>query len=357
MKKKLSILWIMLLPVCLVIFNQCSQSNNSVTLDIDTPPFEQLSDYHFFKGALKDLVPNDGVLPYSLITPLFSDYAKKARFVWMPKGKAASYQDREVVDFPIGTVLIKNFYYDHDFRDASKGRRILETRLLVKRKDKWDALDYVWNEEQTEAELNIVGEEKKVDWINDQGKQMHTTYVIPNKNQCKGCHSVNAVLMPIGPKIRNLNKSIRYPEGEKNQLEKWEEVGYLTGYHKEENIHNRLAQWDDSLSGSIEERAKAYLEMNCGHCHRREGPANTSGLFLMTYEKDPESWGILKSPVAAGRASGNNLYDIVPGKPEASIMPYRMNSTDPEVMMPELGRRLIHTEAVGLIKQWIAGMK
>ncbi len=354
--KKLSIFLILLLSASLILFNQCKTANRSVAVDIDIPPFEQLSDYHFFKGLLKELIPNEGVLPYSLITPLFSDYAKKARFVWMPKGKAAIYQEREVLDFPIGTVLIKNFYYDNNFKDLSKGRRILETRLLVRREEKWDALDYVWNDEQTEAFLNIVGDEKQVDWINDNGAQMHTNYVIPNKNQCKGCHSLNANLMPIGPKIRNLNTSIKYPEGEKNQLEKWSEVGYLKGYIREDNIHNKLAKWDDAKSGSLEERAKAYLEMNCGHCHRREGPANTSGLFLMTYEKDPESWGILKSPVAAGRASGNNLYDIVPGKPDESILPYRMNSTDPEIMMPELGRRLIHKEAVSVIKQWIAEM-
>jgi uncharacterized repeat protein (TIGR03806 family) len=275
----------------------------------------------------------------------------------MPEGTSAKYSKDEVLDFPVGTVLIKNFYYSHDMRDDNKGRRILETRLLVHRKDKWDAVDYIWNDEQTEATLDIVGDDKKVDWVDAHGKEMHTKFMIPNKNQCMGCHSYNSKLLPIGPKVRNLNREFIYPEGRKNQLDKWAEVGYLTGYNKADNVNNKLAKFDDPNSGTVEERAKAYLEVNCSNCHRREGNGNTSGLFLLLSEKNPESWGIMKSPIAAGRASGNFMYDVVPGKPDSSILPFRMNSTDPEIMMPELGRRLIHTEAVALIKQWIAEMK
>ncbi|MDB5227270.1 MAG: hypothetical protein JWN78_1463 [Bacteroidota bacterium] len=355
--KKLTISLFIISFTCLVIFNQCKISNGKVTVDVDAKPFEKLSEYHFFKGNLKDLIPNDKVLPYDLITTLFSDYAKKARFVWMPEGTSAKYNKTAALDFPVGTVLIKNFYYSNDFRDDAKGRKILETRLLVRRKDKWDALDYEWNDDQTEGTLNIVGDDKKVDWINAHGVQNHTNFLIPNKNQCKGCHSFNETLIPIGPKIRNMNRDVIYAEGKKNQLDKWREVGYLTGYNKADNKTNKLAQWDDPTTGTVEERAKAYLEVNCSNCHRKEGPANTSGLYLLLSEKNPESWGVMKSPVAAGRASGNSLYDVVPGKPEESILPYRMNSADPEIMMPELGRRLIHVEAVALIKQWIAEMK
>jgi len=65
----------------------------------------------------------------------------------------------------------------------------------------------------------------------------------------------------------------------------------------------------------------------------------------------------MKSPVAAGKGSGDRMYDIVPGKPEESILTYRMESTDLEAMMPELGRSTVHTEGVALIKEWIASMK
>ncbi|HRH56100.1 MAG TPA: SO2930 family diheme c-type cytochrome [Chitinophagales bacterium] len=355
--KKLSVILFLICVSSLIIFNQCKISNGKVTLDVNAKPFEKLSEYNFFKGTLKDLIPNDRVLPYDLITALFSDYAHKARFVWMPEGTSAKYEKDEVLGFPVGTVLIKNFFYENDETNASKGRKIMETRLLVKRADKWDALDYVWNDEQSEAKLNIVGDSKKVDFINAHGKNMHIDYSVPNKNQCKNCHNLNNVQMPIGPKVRYLNKDFKYADGTKNQLDKWAEIGYLTGYKKEDNFTNKIADAFDEKSGTLEARAKSYLEVNCAHCHRKEGSANTSGLFLLLSEKNPESWGIMKSPVAAGAASGDNLYDIVPGKPDESILVYRMTENDPEIRMPELGRSVQHSEAVELIRKWVAEMK
>lgn len=337
-------------------FCHCKKSN-SVHLKIGVEPFKLLSQYQFFKGDIKRLSPNDDVLPYDLITPLFTDYAHKSRFVWLPKDSIAKYSQSEVLDFPIGTVLIKNFFYPKDFKLPEGERQIMETRLLVREKDKWNALSYVWNDKQDDAVLNIVGANIKVDWQNLDGEAMHTEYIVPNKNQCKGCHSYNAELMPIGPKVRNLNHDFTYSEGKMNQLEKWTANGYLTGYNKAENIENKVADWTDSLGSSLEARAKSYLEINCAHCHRKEGAANTTGLFLLLSDKNKESWGIMKSPVAAGSASGSNLYDIIPNHPEQSILPYRMNSTDPEIMMPELGRRMIHKEAVALISEWIREMK
>lgn len=357
MKKTASILTLICL-LSVLTFNQCKlSSDGKVTLDVNAKPFEKLSQYNFFKGKLKDLLPNENVLPYDLITALFTDYAYKSRFVWMPEGTSAKYEKDEVVDFPVGTVLIKNFYYPNDFRDESKGRKIIETRLLVKREDKWDALDYVWNDAQTDAELNIVGDSKKVSYIDHDGSTKHIDYSVPNKNQCKNCHNLKNVQMPIGPKVRYLNKEFNYVDGKKNQLDKWTEVGYLTGYHKDENLTNKIADAFDEKSGTLEERAKSYLEINCAHCHRREGSANTSGLFLLLSEKDPESWGVMKSPVAAGSASGNNLYDVVPGKPDESILVYRMTDNNPEIRMPELGRSVQHKEAVALVRKWIAEMK
>lgn len=341
----------------LLFFNQCKIGNKAVAMDVAAKPFEKLSDYHFFKGVLKNLEPNDRVLPYDVITALFTDYAHKARFVWMPEGATAKYVKDEVLDFPVGTVLIKNFFYEIDEQNAQKGRRIIETRLLVKRKDKWDALAYVWNDEQTEATLNIVGDSKKVDYTNAKGKAVHIDYTVLNKNECKNCHNLNNVLMPIGPKVRYLNKDYLFADGLKNQLEKWASIGYLTGYNATANATNKIADAFNPMSGTTEHRAKSYLEINCAHCHRREGSANNSGLFLLLSEQNPESWGIMKSPVAAGAASGDNLYDVVPGKPDESILVYRITENDPEVRMPELGRSVTHVEGVELVRQWIAEMK
>ncbi|MEM1121039.1 MAG: SO2930 family diheme c-type cytochrome [Bacteroidota bacterium] len=343
--------------IAILMLTRCSQQ---VVLGVQIPqahqPFEKLSDYQFFAGPLADLQPTNNVLPYDLNSPLFSDYAHKARFVWMPEGKSANYTTDHVLDFPEGAVLIKNFYYQNDENEVAKGKRIMETRLLINRATEWEAIGYIWNEEQTEAYYEVVGDIKEVNWTNEQGKAQFVNYIIPNKNQCKGCHAYDGQQKPIGPKVRNLNKSFAYADGEMNQLKKWASVGYLKGYDTQKN-HPKVAVWDDLSSGDTHERAMAYLDINCGHCHNKKGAANTSGLHLVADNELDMTMGVYKATVSAGAGTGGFQYSIVPNHPEESIMVYRMNSTNPGAMMPEVGRRMVHTEGVALISDWIKNME
>jgi len=342
--------------VCLVLtllFVLLWSCQETTKVSIAEQPHQYLSDYHFFSGSLAQLKPNEGVLPYDLNSPLFTDYAQKARFVWMPEGKKATYQGQKVLDMPEGTVLIKNFYYYNDERKPDKGRKIIETRLLIHQPTGWQAYPYIWNAEQTDAELKVIGGMQEVEWINQAGEKMHTNYIIPNKNQCKGCHFDDHQLTPIGPKAANLNKTYPYTDGAQNQLEKWVDRGYLQKIEKEVPT---LAQWENPSSANLHERAMAYLEINCAHCHNPNGPANTSGLNLMAHQPLGLQLGVYKSPVATGRGSGGRRYSIVPRHPEKSILVYRMQSTDPGAMMPELGRTLVHQEGVALIEEWISAM-
>ena len=337
----------------LFILLSCSPNGD---IDVALKPHEQLSDYQFFVGDIAKLQPNERVLPYELNSPLFSDYAKKSRFVWMPEGTSATYIENKVLDFPEGAVLIKTFYYENDERHAEKGRRLIETRLLVKEKEEWAAHSYIWNEEQSEAYFEVVGAIKDVNWIGADGVAHKIDYIVPNKNQCKGCHYNKGKLEPIGPKVRNLNKDFVYKDGASNQLAKWASLGYLTGY----NAHAaspKLADYRTETSGTLHERAMAYLDINCGHCHNPNGPANTTGLNLVATADLNMALGLWKAPVAAGVGTGGFSYSIVPGKPEISILPYRMASTDPSAMMPELGRRMVHHDGVALIEEWIREMK
>lgn len=341
---------------CAFFLVECqSTSRGEVTINFGEKPFEKLSDYHFFKGNLADLKPNDRVLPYDLNSPLFSDYAHKARFVWMPEGKSASYTTEHVLDFPKETVLIKNFYYENDEQNADKGRRIMETRLLINRESEWEAIGYIWNDEQTEAYYEVIGAIKEVNWTNAKGQHQVNNYIVPNKNQCKGCHAYDAKQKPIGPKVRNLNKNYAYVDGTMNQLDKWASVGYLSGYDSNKK-HPSVAVWDDEKSGNLHERAMAYLDINCGHCHNADGAANTSGLHLVADNALDLTLGVYKATVSAGAGTGGHTYSIVPGNPEESIMVYRMNSTNPGAMMPEVGRQMVHEEGVALISEWIKSM-
>ena len=314
-----------------------------------------LSDYGFFEGNIADLKPKADVIPYDLNSPLFSDYAHKARFIKFPAGAEIQYNTDKVLDLPVGTTIIKNFYYYKDERKPEKGRRIIETRLLVHEEAGWKNIPYVWNDDQSDAYLDVAGETKMVTWKNADGKKQSVEYTTPNVNQCKGCHLRGNDIVPIGPSARQINKSYKYADGTKNQLTKWQELGVLA---KTIDINKapKMAQWEDE-SAPVKDRARGYLDANCGHCHNPDGPANTSGLFLNIHEKDMAKWGVLKAPIAAGRGSGGRLYNIQPGHPEESILVYRMASTDPGVRMPEVGRQMAHTEGVELVKAWIKGME
>jgi uncharacterized repeat protein (TIGR03806 family) len=306
---------------------------------------ENLSDYGFFKGTLKEQIPSDGVVLYTLNSPLFSDYASKLRFVKLPAGQSVAYNPDSVLQFPVGTAIVKTFYYPIDERNPKKGRRLMETRVLLHEAKGWVALPYIWNKEQTDAVLEVAGGSDQVSWIDAAGKKQSFEYQVPNMNQCKGCHERSGEMTPIGPSVRQLNDG--------RQLQHWETAGLIKGLPKDHIP--ALVNYSDA-SASLDDRVKAYLDINCAHCHNPTGPARSSGLYLTWDSKDRTAYGFLKPPVAAGRGSGNLSYDIVPGKPEQSILHYRMASRDPGVMMPELGRQLTHHEGVELVRSWIASL-
>lgn len=317
-------------------------------------PAPKLADYRLFTDA-RGRAPNARLTPYALNTPLFSDYAEKFRFLYLPPGTKAGYRPDGAFDFPVGAALVKTFAYPADFRRPGENVRYLETRLLIRKPSGWVALAYVWNADQTEAVLKRAGARMEASFVDTQGQPRTVDYAVPNQNQCKECHQLDETLEPIGPKARNLNGDFAYAEGPENQLARWSRLGLLAGAPKPAAAP-RAARWDDP-DEPLEARARAYLDANCAHCHNPRAVASNSGLFLGLEEDRPAALGVGKGPVAAGRGSGGLAVGIEPGHPEASILLFRMASNEPGVMMPELGRSLTHEEGVALIRQWIAGME
>ncbi|WP_237066676.1 SO2930 family diheme c-type cytochrome [Microbulbifer guangxiensis] len=378
MRKKL---WgAVLAPLFAAALGGCDAPREQVTVfGRDAVP-EKLSEWHVVEAIDGELSLNDGVIPYDLNTALFTDYAHKLRTVWMPAGTAAQYGD-ENFDYPVGTVITKTFYYpkenggmqaavlrtDDYSRDYVAGKRgealdldnvrLIETRVLVKRADGWQALPYVWNAEQTEAVLEIAGDATRLQLASESGEPTSFTYVVPDANQCAGCHADNhtaKAIQPLGPRARHLNKDYAYAGGSENQLLHWQQIGYLSGLPEFEAIPRNVHFKD--ASASLEERARSYLDINCGHCHNPSGAADTSGLMLHYLEQDRRKLGLCKPPVAAGTGSGNRLFAIVPGEPEKSILNFRVETTNPGAMMPELGRSLEHEEGTALLREWVASM-
>lgn len=291
-------------------------------------------------SAGPELKPNEGVVAYDVNTPLFSDYATKSRTVWMPQGKAAVYRPDGTIDFPVGTIFTKTFSY---------GNCLIETRLLVRMSNGWTGLPYVWSLDQKDAVLDVTAEPLPIHYRHPSGRVYDFEYTIPNVNQCKTCHEMGAAMRPLGATARNLNRALRYSEGVENQLAHWTRIGYLKGAPAP-GVAPKDAVWDDPASGSVESRARAYLDVNCADCHTRGARADESGLFLAASVSRPAEMGVCKAGVNGG-------YDIMPGDPEHSVMIQRMTSLEPKLMMPSLGHSVVHAEGVALVREWIRDMK
>ena len=370
------------LPVLVLLsLAACQRGMSPVAFHADGRP-PKLSDWHVVEVHDGKLELNQGVVPYDLNTPLFTDYAHKLRTIWMPKGTSAKYEPVDTLDFPVGTVISKTFYYpraaDGKFGDVMRNDdysrdfagqgldlahvHLIETRILVHRKDGWAAIPYVWNDAQTEATLARTGAVLPLTLVTTTAEagvpaREDFNYVVPDESQCASCHAqdwIDRKVHPIGPKARHINKDYLYADGEHNQLEHLAEVGYLSGLPALDKVA-RDANWADPKA-PLDARARAYLDINCGHCHNPNGAANTTGLSLIYGTAEDHHLGICKPPTAAGQGTGDHFFDIVPGKPDDSIIPFRLSSTEPGTMMPEIGRSTMHHEGVALIKAWIAAL-
>ena len=293
-----------------------------------------LSAYGFFEDA-RAQQPAARVTPYRLNTPLYSDGADKLRFLYLPDGTPMEADGEGRLDIPGGAARFKTFA----FGEGAERRRS-ETRVLLHRTDGWLALPYLWNEDQTDARLAIAG--ARVDVTTPQGEEI--SYRVPNKNQCKDCHGLDGAVVPIGPKARNLSHE---------WLGEMVAAGRLDMVPQDADT---LPLWEARGGVDLTSAARAYLDVNCAHCHRPGATASNSGRDLRWEQGDPYKLGIGKRPVAAGRGAGGHLFDIVPGSPDSSILTYRMASPEPGVAMPELGKATVDEEGLTIVRRWIEEM-
>ena len=292
---------------------------------------QTLAEYGFFTDAA-GTKPAPGVIPYHLNTPLWSDGAVKARFLYLPTSAKAKASGDGLLDLPIGAALIKSFAF---------GGKLIETRVLLHRAEGWVALPYVWNAEQTEARLALAG--KRIELTTPAGQAI--SYAVPNKNQCKECHGLAGKVTPIGPKAYNLSADWLAGMAKAGKLDRVPQVA------------RRIPLWESRAKAPVTDAARGYLDANCAHCHNPHGAASNSGLNLGWLVSDPYQIGVMKRPVAAGRGSGTYEFDIIPGDPAHSILMFRFASTEGGVAMPELGRESRDPAAEAVIRAWIAGMR
>ncbi|TAJ52693.1 MAG: hypothetical protein EPO48_08220 [Nevskiaceae bacterium] len=380
--------------------------NGKVNFEASGVNCPTLDQYHLFADAEDPTsTPNGGGVPYSLNSKLFSDYAVKYRVAYLPPGTKAVYRDaagdgaNATIVFPSGTIIAKTF----SFADDSKGTETpVETRLLIKRVNskgvaRWDGVPYVWTTDATTgkrvAKLAMGGGSASVSWDHvdvDSGvKHTGSTagYLIPHANQCLSCHSredSEPGAAPIGPKVRFMNKPYA-PESKKvsgqsqhevagkNQIAYWCSKGLMAGCPSDlgvddmkqiatklERVPTYNKPGDSGFTANsaqdVEARARAWLEVNCQHCHNVKGFAASTGFYLDSLRPVDGTYGICKQPTATGQeGKGGRTVDFHPGSSADSIVEHRIGptATTPAARMPPLARSVVDEEGHALVKQWI----
>ncbi len=317
---------------------------------------EKLSEMRLFKatpivnGVMQ---PEVDLVDYHLSTILFSDDAIKSRSFVVPRG-AAKYSEEEVLDFPVGTIFTKSFAFPADFREPEKNLRVIETRLFIHQPTGWEPYPFIWNDAGTEATWSPGGEAIPISFIAPDGGAVSFTYLVPSRNQCIECHHLTSdagdVAVLIGPKARYLNWVADAGSG--NQLEAFAAQGLLTGLPAASNRPRAIDAFNPD-SGSLGERARTYLDINCAHCHRPNATAGiTSALWLNWGNQNTFNYGYCKRPGSAG-AGLSGTFDIQPGDHTMSILWDRMQTTLVGKLMPQIGRALRHDQAADVVAAWI----
>ncbi|MGH7336727.1 MAG: parallel beta-helix domain-containing protein, partial [Myxococcota bacterium] len=378
---------------------------NRAALQFNCP---QLSHYNLFEDSTDPRSgAREGGTRFELTTQLFSDYALKYRFVFLPPDQQATWHEgsaaapNATLGFPVGTVIAKTFAFPNGANEE-----VVETRLLIHRDSPtgpyWEGMAFIWDEDgsgnRTDAHLAIAGGTASVAWnyqdpdpdVDVGGTYAGSTnsYLIPHAQQCGTCHindDKDPGDSPIGAKVRLLNRPMDYGSGPENQLQHWIDAGLISGApaltvdgtsqiatnvqrlprfnvtadtvanHGANIPASEPARLAQMTAAEIDEelRVRGFIETNCAHCHNRDGLAQSTGVFFDTFRRVNLNYGICKSPTTAGSSSGGRNFDIVPGSANDSIVSFRVHSTDASAQMPPIARSVSHNEAVGLLDDWI----
>ena len=323
-----------------------------------TPPAYPmtLSEFGFFEGDMRELIPVDGVIPYDVISTLWADGSGKGRFFVLPEGEQVAFDAQEEWVWPDGSIVIKNFILPLDLRDPDGDYRIVETRLLVRENGDWSSLTYVWNEEETEATRLSIGTTIPYSIIGEDGDVRDELYTVPSVPQCRQCHGRDGASHLLGLVTAQVNMDVDVDGQTVNQISFFESLGVFSNSVPDTTTLDALVNPLDE-EADLEDRARAYLHANCAHCHREGAAAYRSGLVLTYWNEDDYRYGFCKTPVAAGSGTGGRLYAIQPGASDESIVTFRMDSVIPGIKMPELTNRIVDNYGVHLVAAWIDSLE
>lgn len=315
-------------------------------------------------GAFSDLAnltPSDGVIPYGMYESFWSDGAIKKRWLAIPNNGSHNNPDEQIAYeengewvFPEGAVLIKHFELPIDESNPSITKR-LETRFTVMTSTgEIYGLSYKWRADNSDADLLSSSLDENITITTPSGTR-NQTWHYPSRSECLTCHN-DAVGGTLGLRTRYLNNNITYPSTgiNANQLVTFSALGIIPESITDADVAtlpSNASQGDPNAD--LETRARSYLDLNCGYCHR-PGTGNravfdariNTPLYLSNLFTDQlnQSLGIPgEMVIKAGDVSRSVLYQ-------------RLHSNDPAIMMPPLAKGELDEAGSALIAEWIGNL-
>jgi uncharacterized repeat protein (TIGR03806 family) len=311
------------------------------------PPFPAtLSETGLFDD-LDPMMPAPGLIEYDVNSPLWSDGARKRRWIALPGLQTIGFDAAGAWTFPVGTALVKHF--EIDTAPATVLR--LETRVLIHHADGWQGYTYRWREDGTDADLLADAATADFTVTGGAGGEEDRTWYFPSRTDCLRCHT-EAAGRVLGVRAAQLNRTFDYPMVEDNQLRSWNHIGLFAGNIGNAGAYPALADPLDQAA-DIDERARSYLEANCAMCHLPGGPA-PGGLDLRA-ETPLAGMNAVGVPPSGGDLGIAGARIIREGDREASVLWERLRRLD-ATRMPPLASLEADGEAIDLIGDWIDGL-
>jgi uncharacterized repeat protein (TIGR03806 family) len=298
------------------------------------------------------LIPNAGLIAYDVNAPLWSDSATKQRWIGIPDNTKVEVQKDGTLLLPVGSVIVKQFYLD---TGATTPTRV-ELRVLIHEKHGWAGYTYRWNAAQTDADLVYDGAQQtfKVKDSSVSGGFRNQTWNYPASSDCMACHT-DAGDWALSIRYNQLNREFQYSKVQDNQLRAWNNIGLFNPPLAESKIHELPAHEDPyGTTGTLEHRARAYLDVNCATCHVPAGPA--PGTLDMRSQTKLLGMNLFDVVPSEGTLSLTNAHRILSGKKESSVLWERLRRTD-GYRMPKIGSTVVDKEGVLLIGNWIDSLK
>lgn len=311
--------------------------------------------------------PAPAMIPYEVNMPFWSDYAVKDRYLVLPEEASVGFDETGKWQMPVGTVLCKTIWMHRD-RDTKTEPFRLETRLLVHSPDGWQAYTYVYNDDQTDAEL-LDGSRNESIELTSGGRTIHQPYYFPARHDCFTCHTRGEGFV-LGMTTRQLNRVMHYQGESENQLAMFDRLGIFTQpLEKTPDQLERFPEWgygnlvrsqapdapraEESMQGDLGDLARAWLDVHCAVCHRPRGVA--PHYRDLRYHTPLEKTNLIGGTPNHGHLTLRDSHIVTPGRPGESELLYRMGQRGPR-QMPPLATHVPDPKAVAVIRDWIRRM-